>query len=68
MELYSVKNKFRFLSWKILVSIEKRKLLNQHLLVKYQNLIVKKMEKYLTDSVNTYMENVVFLFHGIVHC
>ena len=27
MELYSVKNEFRFLSWKILVSIEKRKLL-----------------------------------------
>ena len=68
MELDSVRNEFRFSSGKMLVSLEKRKLLNQNLLGKYQNLFAQKIEKYLTDSINIYMENVVFLFHGIIHC
>ena len=68
MELHFVKNEFRFSSGKMLVFLEKQKLLKQTLLEIYQNLIVQKMEKYLTDRVKTYMKNVSFLFHGIVHC
>ena len=53
MELESVKSKFRFSSGKIWVSLEKRRLSKQ-------NFIVQKMEKLLSDSVNTYRKCFFF--------
>ena len=53
MELESVKSKFRFSSGKIWVSLEKRRLAKQ-------NFIVQKMEKLLSDSVNTYRKCFFF--------
>ena len=57
----------RFSLGKMLVPLEKRKLLKPEFIRKIPEFDCSENGA-LDCSVNIYMENFVFLFHGIVHC
>ena len=62
MELHLVKNDVRFSPGKRLVSLEKRKLLNQNLWETHGSLIDQRVEICLIDIVNTYTECFILKF------